>query len=74
MSQPGQQVQWQPLLAESIMSKGGLEDDLLCDVWQEEVWCSITSLEIVHAVRRAAKALKLHDRGIDPDLVGSYSL
>eukprot|EP00979_Chaetoceros_neogracilis_P012298 scaffold3199_cov232-Chaetoceros_neogracile.AAC.1 len=32
------------------------------------------SSEIVAAVRAAAKALKLHDRGIDPDMIGAHSL
>lgn len=30
--------------------------------------------EIVRALRMAAKALKLHDRGIDPGIIGAHSL
>ena len=56
-----------------ILSNGGSDSYLLCDVWQNEAWASITSSEIVQAVRMAAKALKLQDRSIDPDMIGSHS-
>ena len=57
-----------------ILHNGGSESNLLCDVWQHEAWTSITSSEMVQAVRMAAKSLKLQDRGIDPDMIGSHSL
>jgi hypothetical protein len=57
-----------------ILSNGGLQDRLLCDVYVNEEWCSITSSDIITCVRSAAKLLKLDRQGIDPDLIGAHSL
>ena len=57
-----------------ILSNGGTDQQLICDVFQEEAWILVKSSEIIVAVRTAAKALKLHDWGIDPDMIGTHSL
>ena len=57
-----------------ILSNGGTDRQLLCDVFHDDAWISVQSSEIVMAVRNAAKALKLQDRGIDPDMIGAHSL
>ena len=40
----------------------------------EGLWTSVTSADIRATIRHAAAALKLHENGIDPDLIGSHSL
>ena len=57
-----------------ILSNGGTEDQLTCNVHGKDVWVEIHSSEIVGTVRMAAKYLKLQDRGIGPDLIGAHSL
>jgi hypothetical protein len=58
-----------------ILSNAGSENQLICDVCEDEVWTSVTSTEIVHAVRQAAKkSLNLQEKGIDPDMIGAHSL
>ena len=57
-----------------ILSNGGNDKQLICDVFDNDVWVSIHSSEIVSAVRMASKALNLQDRGIDPDMIGAHSL
>ena len=57
-----------------ILSNGGTDQQIICDVFQDSAWSSVQSSEIVAAVRAAAKALKLQDRGIDPDMIGAHSL
>ena len=57
-----------------ILSNGGRETNLICDVWERDTWTSVHSSKIVSAVRMASKALKLHERGIDPDMIGAHSL
>jgi len=57
-----------------ILSNGGTEDQLICDVFENDKWSSVQSSEIVSAVRTAAKALNLQDRGIDSDMIGAHSL
>ena len=57
-----------------ILSNGGSESHLLCDVWQNKAWTSVTSSDMVQAVRTAATALKLQERGINPDMIGLHSL
>ena len=47
---------------------------VLCDVFQDDALISVQSSEIVIAVRNAAKALKLHDKSIAPDMIGAQSL
>jgi hypothetical protein len=49
-------------------------DKLLCSVFHNHQWETITSSDIVQGVRKAAKHLKLQDQGIDPDLIGAHSL
>ena len=43
-----------------ILSHGGSDWQLLCDVFQDDAWISVQSSEIVIAVWTAAEALKLH--------------
>ena len=57
-----------------ILINGGTEDQLICDVYEKDVWVEIHSSEIVDAVRMSDKSLKLKDRGIDLDLIGDHSL
>jgi len=57
-----------------ILSNGGSDRQLLCDVFQDNAWILVQSSEIVITVRNAAKELKLHDRGINPDMIGAHSL
>ena len=57
-----------------ILSHGGSKDTLLCDYFQNTTWHSITSQHIINMVRGAASKLKLHEQGIDPDLIGAHSL
>ena len=57
-----------------ILSNGGSDQQLICDVFHNDTWTSVLSSEIVSTVRTAAKSLKLQDRGIDPDMIGAHSL
>lgn len=57
-----------------ILSNGGSNDTLLCDYFDNDDWHSVSSNDIVHAVRQAAINLKLHEQAIDPDLVGAHSI
>jgi hypothetical protein len=57
-----------------VLSNGGTDTTLLCAYWKEDNWRCIQSSEIIHAVRTAAKMLKLEQQGIDPDLIGAHSL
>ena len=58
-----------------ILSHGGSEDQLICDVFTaKDTWRSVQSSDMVQTVRLAAKTLKLQDKGIDPDLIGAHSL
>ena len=58
-----------------ILSNGGSEDNLLCDVLAEDgTWKSVTSTDMRTAVRRSVTHLGLQNNGIDPDLVGVHSL
>jgi hypothetical protein len=50
------------------------EDRLLCDYFDNNKWHSVTANDIVSIVRSSAKLLKLHEQGIDPDLIGAHSL
>jgi hypothetical protein len=49
-------------------------DHLLCSYFHNDEWTTVTSSDIVHMVRLAAKALHLEQQGIDPDLIGAHSL
>jgi hypothetical protein len=57
-----------------ILSNGGSGENLICDVCINNTWHSIEGSEIVSAVRTAAKALNLQDKGIEPDMIGAHSL
>ena len=54
--------------------KGNEDDRLLCDYYHNDMWHSTQSNDIIKFVRTAAKLLKLHEQGIDPDLIGAHSL
>ena len=58
-----------------ILNNGGTKDNLLSDVITDEgKWESITSKHMLTAVRNSVRALKLHENGIDADMVGVHSL
>jgi hypothetical protein len=57
-----------------ILSNGGNGEMLLCAYKTKDMWHTVTSQDIIKLVRTAAKQLKLHEQGIDPDLIGSHSL
>jgi hypothetical protein len=53
---------------------GTTEESLLCDYYMNDKWESLHSSDIIQMVRTTAKVLKLHESGIDPDLIGAHSL
>ena len=55
-----------------ILSNGGTGDWIVYNVYDKYFWVEIHSSEIVGAVIMAGKSLKLQDRVIDPDLIGSH--
>ena len=57
-----------------ILSNGGNDGQLICDVFEDDAWASVHSSEIVAAVRMTSTALNLQERGIDPDMIGAHSL
>ena len=57
-----------------ILSNGGSDTQLLCDVKVKGLWKSVSRQAIVSIIKRGATELKLSNRGIDPDLLGSHSL
>ena len=57
-----------------ILANNGNEESLLSEVFADEAWTSIESSNIVSIVRALVHSLKLHQNGIDPDLVGSHLL
>jgi len=57
-----------------ILLDRGNDQQIICDVFQESAWSSVQSQDIFKAVRAAAKALKLQNRGINPDMIGAHSL
>jgi hypothetical protein len=57
-----------------VLHHNGSVENLICDVWQNDKWISITSHDIITLVRSSVKTLGLHKNGIDADLVGSHSL
>lgn len=57
-----------------ILANGGSDNNLLSDYWDGNSWQTVTSNEIVKAVRTACDKLNLANSGIDPDLVGAHSL
>ena len=58
-----------------ILSNGGSTDNLLSDVMTDDgKWETITSKQMLTAVRSSVKDLSLHENGIDADMVGVHSL
>ena len=57
-----------------ILSNGGNGDSLLCAYLENNTWSAVTSKDMIARVRSATKALELHRKGIDPDMVGAHSL
>jgi hypothetical protein len=57
-----------------ILSNGGDESSLICMVFDNNTWTTITSKDIITALRAAATSLKLQNQNIDPDLIGAHSL
>ena len=57
-----------------VLSHGGTEANLLCDVATPKGWEAVDSHTMVHIVRLAANKLDLQKKGIDPDLIGAHSL
>jgi hypothetical protein len=57
-----------------ILSSGGTDNTLLCEVLVNDAFVAIESKMIIDLVRNAAKELSLSDVAIDPDLLGSHSL
>ena len=54
---------------------GGSEENLLSDnITENGTWETITALDMLRALRQSAKALNLHENGIDPDLIGVHLL
>ena len=57
-----------------VLSNGGTDTNLICNVFHNNKWTSVTGADMVAGTRRAVKSLKLHEQGFDPDLVRSHSL
>ena len=57
-----------------ILSNGGDESNVICDVYLNKKWTSVTGSNMVHAIRESVKALNLQENGYDPDMVGAHSL
>ena len=57
-----------------ILSNGGSSNNEICDVHENSSWTQITSRQMIDSIREAVRSLKLHDNGIDADLVGAHSL
>ena len=57
-----------------ILSNGGSDSQLICEVKKGQEWHSITRQHIVSQIKSAAVKLNLGQHGIDPDLIGSHSL
>ena len=58
-----------------ILHNGGSKDSLLCDYISDAgIWNAVTPTDMRTTLRTAVQQLKLHECGIDPDLVGVHSL
>jgi hypothetical protein len=57
-----------------ILSNGGTDENLLCDVIKNDKLISVQSKDIIKMVRTSTKLLNLGKQAIDPDLVGAHSL
>ena len=57
-----------------IISNRGLEENLLLDyITDNEIWNTVTALDMLKAIRQSAKSLNLRENGINPDLIGIHS-
>ena len=61
-------------LVHHILSHGGKGHTLLCSYRSKSTWHTVTAKEIIDTVRSIAAELKLHQQGIDGDLIGAHSL
>ena len=57
-----------------ILSNGGTDDMLLCSYYDTSTWHTVESKDIVQRVKDTAKAMRLEQTGINPDLIGAHSL
>ena len=59
-----------------ILNHDGTQTNLLCDVWENknDQWTSITSEDMIKAIREAVTSLHLHKKGISANLIGVHSL
>lgn len=57
-----------------ILSNGGSDAQLICEVKVKGSWLSVSRQVVVSIIKRGATELKVSKRGIDPDLLGSHSL
>jgi hypothetical protein len=58
-----------------ILSNGGSTNNLLSDyITEDGQWSTVTSKDMLTAVRKGAINLHLDSNGIDPDMVGVHSL
>eukprot|EP00957_Ditylum_brightwellii_P199008 15169782-Ditylum_brightwellii.AAC.1 len=57
-----------------ILQHGGREDTPLCTYYHDHQFKHVTPEHLVNLLRAAVKSLKLHEAGIDPDLIGVHSL
>ena len=57
-----------------ILSNGGSDSKLICEVNVGSEWLFVTRQHIISLVKRGAANLNVGKRGIDPDLLDSYSL
>ena len=61
-------------IVHQILSNWVNKNTLLCSYFENGKWGSIESKNVVSMVKSTAKAMKLGKQGIDPDLIGAYSL
>ena len=58
-----------------ILLNGGSEDNLLSNyITDDGKWDTVTALDMLRGIRQSGKEIKLHENGIDPDLIGVHSL
>ena len=57
-----------------ILTNKGNDNMLICQVYTNGTWTSITSTTIKARLRAMARKLDLSSVGIDPDLIGAHSL
>ena len=57
-----------------ILNNGGTDDTLICMYKDADNISAVTPTDLIKAIRASVRALKLHEAGIDPDIVGVHSL